>query len=202
MLELTGRDCIGISEFGFDSPAMEQHVWMRPDDEGNVNLECWYRKCKKPECKIKIGDMVHINVSQFGDDYLNKLDSTGNIPLNLSFVELRQFKVVDMRVIPAKYEWKPGNFSDTKRCIVILKERDRKYPENDGQYWVLYDALKQKYKGITRVGLRKMGREYDDELINAAIEDGKLDNYGEHGIGVHLTMAPSSYVKRCWEYYV
>lgn len=202
MLKLTGRDCINISMFGSTSPSMEQHVWMRPDNEGNVSLECWYRECKKPECKIKIGNMVHINVSMFGEDYLGKLDSSGNIPLDLIWAELRQFEVVDMKVIPAKYEWKPGSFSDHKRCIVILKEKDRQYPENDGQYWVFYDAMKQKYRGLTRIGLSKMGREYDDETINAAIEQNRLDNYGEWEIKPSLIMAPSSYVQRCWEYYV
>ena len=202
MLRLTGRDCENIGSYGFDSPAMEMHVWMRPDENGFVDLKCYYRKCEKPECTILPGDMVHINVSQFGDDYKNRLDESGNIPLNVIWAELRQFEVVEMKTVDAKYEWRPGDYVDRKRAIVILKEKDREFPQNDGQYWVFYDAFGQKYKGVTRVGLSKIGRELTDEKIAAAIERGKIDNYGEYGIGVHLTMAPTYYVQRCWEYYV
>lgn len=143
--------------------------------------------------EINVGDYVHINMMNFSD-YHKEMDHSPQFCSTLLWAELRQFKVLDMYSVHES-----GYYS--RECYVILQERDRQNPENDGQYWMFF------CKGVpgtsldTTNYLSKIGNELTEEAIeNAKQKENR--QYERRVLVLPLIMCPSDYVQKKWEVFV
>jgi hypothetical protein len=173
-----------------NGPRLETYVDMRGTEDNGVNLFIKNRYGKELH-QIKVGDFVHINVLQFSD-YQKNAEESGNKVATTPWTELRQFEVISMTSVHPC-----GHYA--RDCDVILKERDRQFEQNDGNYWIFYS------KGVPGTDMRttnylsKIGRVLDDEHIEYAKKYGE---YERTVLILNVPMVRSDLMERSWELFV
>lgn len=196
MVVLTLSQTYMLSRSDSTSPGMEMHVFVTGNDDDTCTVKCWHKQFPEPEKILEIGDMVHINVDQYGGhqeeiekEYKANHKNFGEAEIT----HLRQFMVLSLE------SWIDPSLNNRRSCRVLLQERDRQDPDNDGVYWVFYTRFRTPYAPEVEKYLARIGRELTDETIAEAETRGEKC---EEGRLTDIEMAPTEYIKFCWDYYV